>query len=176
MASRTATLLRDIRATPLFRQLAPMQSGVGWPIPIRHHPGWDGDTKVFLRLPLYGVQVVKGKGTFLHAPFATITVDWGTGRPMEYCDLRFTKPWPVRRDPVGTFPHDAIRGSVQSYKADRHRLLAGYDDLATALLEDRPFTGEAEFSALLTRLMEPPLAPYYRVLGERFFARFLGVR
>ncbi|ETK35227.1 hypothetical protein [Microbispora sp. ATCC PTA-5024] len=171
---RTAALMREVRATPLFRQLVPMESGVGWPIPVRHRPGWDGTTKVFLRLPLFGMRTVPGGGTHLYAPFATLTVEWRTGRPMEYCDLRYTRPWPVRRDPVGTFPHEAVRGPVEAYRADRERLLLLYDELAGCLADDRPFDAEAEFSALLRRLMEPPLEPYYRLLGDRFCTRFLG--
>ncbi|GGM69966.1 hypothetical protein ACFFX1_07485 [Dactylosporangium sucinum] len=175
--TRTGKLLADVRKMPLFRQLAPMESGVGWPIPMRHRPAWHGDTAVFLKLPLYGYQRAEdGRGASLYPPFATLTVDWATGRPMEYADLRYTRPWDISGRPgaVGTFPHDAVRGSVREYIAAKEALLALYDEMLDALQEGVPFGAADEFGAALSRLMEPSLLPYYRILGGKFVERFLG--
>lgn len=174
-ATRTGRLMAEVRAMPLFRQLVPMEAAVGWPIPVRRGAG-TGRFAVYLRLPLYGFRPVGGQDTELFPPFATLTLDWRSGQPVEYADLRFTRPWPVpeRPVPVGAFPHAAVRTSYGEYTADRERLLAGYDEMAGALGEGRAFTGAEGFSALLRKLMEPGLEPYYRALAPRFLARFLG--
>lgn len=177
--SRTETLMRDLRRMPLYRQLVPMEAGVGWPIPLRR-PGLDGEPVVYLKLPLYGFRPSprRGQGALLFPPFATVTLRWDTGRPVEYVDLLFTRPWAMSREvkPVGEFPHDAVRGSRQAYLADRARLLASYDELCERLARREPLSADwaSEFSDLLRRLVEPGLEPYFRTLGRSFYERFLG--
>jgi hypothetical protein len=179
--SRTARLHHDLRRMPLFRQLAPMEAGIGWPIPVRHRPGWSGRTSVYVRLPLFGFGRQAGQ-TRLYPPFAIITMAWPESaskpRPLEYSDLRFTRKWAVggSTEPVGTFPHDAVRGPVVDYLAARDRLFALYDEMLDALAAERPFGESAshEFAALLRRLMEPSLESYYQDLAPRFCQQFLG--
>lgn len=163
MTSRTGDLLREVRTTPLFRGLVPMESGIGWPIPLVRGGA------VFLRLPIVP-QWRRERDTALYPPAAVITVEAVGGRPVEYEDLY--RPRPDR--PVGTFPHDAVRGTVDAYRADRERLLTGYDELVDALATGVPFTGATGFAVLLARLVEPDLLPYYRELGPEFYTRFLG--
>src|SRR3712207_2891537 len=69
-ASRTEALLREVRQTPLFRQLVPMEAGIGWPIPVRRVDG-EGQRRVYLRLPLYGYRPtpVRGQSAILYPPF-----------------------------------------------------------------------------------------------------------
>lgn len=177
--SRTAALMEGVRQMPLFRQLAPMESGVGWPIPVRHRPGWTGKTAVYLRLPLFGLQQSsdRTRPTVLYPPFATITLNWATGRPVEYADLRFTRPWPIhgRQSPVGEFPHEAVRAmSVGEYRKARDRLLELYDGMLDELRDERTFADSGEFTEYFGTLLEPALLPYYRALGGRFVERFLG--
>jgi len=79
-------------------------------------------------------------------------------------------------DPVGVFPHDAVRGlSVAAYSEKRSALLAMYDELFESLAGQSTLSPEwnARFSAALRMLVEPSLEPYYRALGEKFFERFL---
>jgi hypothetical protein len=168
--SRTGALLQEVRRQPLFRQLVPMEAGIGWPIPVRRKP------RVYLRLPLFGLHREDGR-TLLSPPFATVTVDTDTGRPAEYQDLRFTRPWdPAGQPPsVGEFPHDAVRAmSTGDYAKARERLLECYDGLVASLVDDSPFVELEEFAELLGRLVEPSLLPYFRALGPRFYERFLG--
>ena len=164
---------------PLFRQLVPMEAGVGWPIPVRRLDG-AGARRVYLKLPLYGYRPtpVRGQGAVLYPPFAVVTLRWDTGRPVEYVDLSYSQPWPVdpRPEPVGTFPHDAVRGSRRQYLDDRARLLRHYDEMADRLADGTGFSADwiESFAALLSRLVEPGLLPYYRLLGRTFYERFLG--
>ena len=179
--SRTAQLCHDLRRMPLFRQLAPMEAGIGWPIPVRHRPGWRSATSVYVRMPLFGFQPRAGE-VRLYPPFAVITLAWagpdGRPRPLEYADLRFTRPWAVSGspEPAGTFPHPAVRGTVAEYLAHRDRLFGLYDELLDTLHDGAPFSGPSyrEFSQLLRMLMEPSLERYYRSLAPGFFQEFLG--
>jgi hypothetical protein len=176
-ASRTARLMADLRKTALFHQVVPMEAGIGWPIPVRHRPGWDGAIQVYMRLPLYGFRRDGTSGvTHLFPPFSMLTLRWPTGQVVEFADFRYTRPWPAPTNvtAVGTFPHDAVLGSVSEYTTDRERLLGLYDDLLDGLQTQRPFAGQAEFTLLLRKLAEPALVPYYRALGPRFFDQFLG--
>ena len=177
--SRTGRLMEDVRRMPLFRQLAPMESGIGWPIAVRHRPGWTGTTAVYMRLPLFGFQQPPdaSRPTVIYPPFATITLDWATGRPVEYADLRYTRPWAMHgpQGAVGEFPHDAIRGwSAGEYLKSRTRLLELYDVMLDDLRAERPFGERAEFGELFQTLLDPSLEPYYRALGGRFVEQFLG--
>lgn len=167
--SRTGRLMQEVRRTPLFHQLVPMEAGIGWPIPVRRRPG------VYLRLPLFGTARHEGR-TRLYAPFAVVTLDHATARPVEYQHLGFTRPFmPVTPpEPVGEFPHDAVRGTMGDYGKARERLLECYDGLFASLRDDGPFVEAEEFTELLGRLVEPALLPYFRALGTKFYERFLG--
>ncbi|MEW2392599.1 hypothetical protein AB0933_29975 [Streptomyces venezuelae] len=171
----TAELLERLRRMPLFRQLVPMECGIGWPMPLRLKAD-SGAARVCLRLPLFGMRQLSGGGAELFPPFATVTLDRTTGRPMEYVDLRLTRPWAVPTDaePVGIFPHEAVDGTVGDYRAARTELLALYDELCDSLAARTRFEGRDRFSDLLRRLLEPGLEPYYRALGPDFYVHFLG--
>jgi hypothetical protein len=167
--SRTAALVDGLRRQSLFRQLVPMEAGIGWPIPVRRTPG------IYLRLPLFGMSRTDAR-TQLSPPFAMITLDFGTGRPVEYQDFGYTRPWPpAPAEPVGEFPHDAVRGlTTGDYLKARERLFECYDGLVASLRDGGPFTEATEFAELLGRLAEPSLLPYFRALGPKFYERFLG--
>ncbi|WP_409239120.1 hypothetical protein [Streptomyces sp. PA5.6] len=171
----TAELLERLRRMPLFRQLVPMEAGIGWPVPLRLSRR-SGAPRICLRLPLFGMHALSDGGAELFPPFATVTLDRATGRPMEYVDLRLTRPWPPPDDtrPVGVFPHKTLDGTVGDYRAARRELLGLYDDLCESLAARTPFARGARFTALLRTLLEPGLEPYYRALGPDFFTHFLG--
>jgi hypothetical protein len=179
--SRTARLYHDLRRMPLFRQLAPMEAGIGWPVPVRHRPGWRAATSVYVRMPLFGFHPRAGE-VRLYPPFAAITLAWagsgGRPRPLEYADLRFTQPWAVNGspEPVGTFPHPAVRGTVDEYLAHRDRLFGLYDELLDALAGNARFDGPSyqDFGELFRLLMEPSMERYYRSLAPKFCEEFLG--
>ena len=171
--SKTEQLMKDIRKTPLFRQLIPQEAGVGWPIPLRK------GGKVYVTLPFFGFAPTDQKGvTKLFPPFATITLDWSNQVPVEYVNLRFRNPAPELNweGEVGTFPHPAVNQiTVGQYQERRRELLGMYDEMLDNLSQNHPFTPEwnQQFSDNLRLLIEPALEPYYRVLGEKFFQRFL---
>jgi hypothetical protein len=169
-------LMNDVRKMPLFRQVIPMEAGVGWPVP--RQPGGE-QSKVYVTLPFFGFSQTKAPGqTSLTPPFATMTLDWATQVPVEFVNLRFHNPWPEGQweGQVGVFPHAAVAGlTVGEYKARRSELLGMYDHMMATLAANRALTPEwsAEFSALLRTLMEPGLEPYYRAIGPKFFGHFL---
>lgn len=168
-------VMKKIRRTPLFRELVPMEAGVGWPIPVRKQG------QVYVTFPFFGYSA-KGKGeTELRPPFATITLDWNTKRPVEYVNLRFRNPWPEGKwnEPAGTFPHEAIaKKTGEEYLELRTELLGLYDELIAKLAaaEPVPESLDRRFGELLRLLIEPSLVPFYRALGPRFFDHFLTVR
>jgi len=167
-------MLEELRATPLYRQLVPMEAGIGWPIPLRR------EGAVFVTLPLFGFGVARseGKRIEIHPPFASLTLAWSTKRPTKYVDFAFERPWPKPpAGPVGIFPHESIATlSVGEYRERRSELLALYDELCGVLSGTGSFPADrsARFSELLRLLVEPSLRPYYRALGPSFFDRFLG--
>ena len=168
---KTELLLQDVRKMPLFRQIVPLEAAIGWPIPLRK------DGKVYITLPFYGCTPKKGQ-TSLFPPFATLTLDWANLMPVEYVNLRFRNPaldlnWEGQ---IGTFPHPAIAQITRGeYLEKRRELLAMYDEMFDNLSQNTPFTLEwnQQFSETLRLLIEPSLEPYYRVLGGKFFDRFL---
>ena len=175
---QTEQLLKNIRKTPLFRQLIPQEAGIGFPIPLRRKD------KVFAIIPCYGFTPTTEKGkTILFPPFATITVNWKNQVPVEYSNLLFRKDEPGREwvglqweGKIGTFPHDAlVQMTRNEYLQKRIQLLKMYDNMFSNLEEKRAFSSEweASFKELLSLLIEPALIPYYRVLGSKFCDRFL---
>lgn len=167
--SRMEAMLIQVRRTPVFRSLVPAEAGIGWPIPLRRNG------EAYVRLPLFGQQPTgrRGASAELYPPFATLTLAWSNAKPVEYVDLRFSRPWPAEQaqGPVGTFPHDAVRGTVSDYRRERSQLLAMYDEFLEHLASDEPMPSAFldQFAARLRKLIEPDLEPYYRILGPKFF-------
>lgn len=168
---KTEKLLKDVRKMPIYNQVIPMEASVGFPIPLRK------EGTVYVTLPFFMYSPKKGENP-LYPPFATLTLTWKNLIPVEYVNLRFRNPAPELNwaDSVGTFPHDAIAHlTKKEYLEKRHILLNMYDQMLDNLAENKPFNPQwnQEFSQYLRLLIEPPLEPYYRVLGEKFFSRFL---
>jgi hypothetical protein len=167
-------LVQDIRKTPIYRQLIPLEAQVGWPIPLRRKK------RVLVTLPFFSIErISSNQQNRLYPPFATITLDWSNQVPVEYVDLRFRHPWPQETNweqPVGAFPHPAVAElSVGQYEELRTKLLTMYDHLMETLSENKALSDDwkKEFSLLLRILMEPSLEAYYRSLGQNFFEIFL---
>lgn len=174
MASRTEQLMQDIRKMPIFHQLVPMEAGIGWPMPRR------AGGQVYVTLPFYGfLWTPEQRSWTLFPPISTITVQWSNLVPVEYVDLRYSRPWPEGQgdSPVGTFPHDAVAALTrEQYEQDRSELLTMYDELFDTLVLNKalpPFWNR-RFGQLLRRFLEPALEPYYRGLAPKFFAQFLS--
>lgn len=171
--SRTQSLIKDIRKTPLFRQLVPQEAGIGFPIPLRK------EGKVYITLPFFGFSPTAEAGnTKLFPPFAIATIDWSNQVPVEYLNLRFRNPAPELdwMKQVGTFPHPAIaQMTVGEYQQLKQELLGMYDRMLDLLAAKSPLSPEwsKRFEELLNILIEPTLKPYYRALNPKFFDRFL---
>ncbi|MBU2667171.1 hypothetical protein KOI35_27050 [Actinoplanes bogorensis] len=176
--ARTVQIIRQIRASPAFRQVSPPHTAVSWPVAVRHRPAWDGaPAAVFLRALLFGFRDRPGGGADLYPPFAVVTVHWPTGRIAELTEVRYARVWPhAGRRPIGRFPHDGLAPTMTAYRADRDRLFGHYDTVFGSL-GDGPALDDGtagEFAELLRRMAEPELLPFYRAIGPGFTQRFLG--
>ncbi|MDN3025887.1 hypothetical protein [Streptomyces sp. S.PB5] len=175
--TRTEALSREFRRSRMFHQLVPMESGIGWPVPVPVVQ--DGAPRVYARLPLFVLRPDPSGGADLFPPFATATFDWSTRRLVEYTDLRFKEPYRSRAEwshPIGRFPHPAVDGlTTSAYRDLRSDLFSRYDELFDELARGRqPGDGWSErFDRLLEQLLEPGLVPYYRQLAPKFLHRHL---
>lgn len=171
--TRTGLLARELRRMPIARQLLPMEAGCGWPIPIVR------DEKAYVKFVFFGYRPVHGKDVtaVVFPPSHTVTLDWITGRPVEFVNLRYNNPEPKLdwESQAGTFPHDAVAGSKSRYVADRQRAYELYDRLLNATAGGTAPASEdtAELAALLQKLVEPALAPYYEAIAPVFSQNFL---
>ncbi len=171
--SKIKSIMDGLRKTAFYRQIVPMETGIGWPIPLRK------DGQVYVILPLFGVHPAKDRTkTALYPPFATITLEWKTQNLVEYVDLRFRTNWPkeIWEKPAGYFPaSETSTMTVGEYKDKREKILNIYDEMFNLLADNRPFESgfNEEFSELLQLLMEPCLEKYYRMLAPKFFNHFL---
>ena len=167
------TFMEEIRKTPVYRQVIPMEAQIGWPIPIRRKK------RVYVTFPFFSLEhIPASKESKLYPPFATFTFDWKFETLVEYVSLRYRDPWPEIdwERPLGSFPHLAVADfSVGQYNELRTKLLTMYDHLLETLSKNRALTPEwkTEFSLLLRSLIEPPLETCYRTLGPNFFETFL---
>lgn len=171
-ATRTGKLGAAVRRMPIARQVIPMEAMLGWPIPI----GRNG--RQYVKFPFVGMRPVRQPGVtaLLFPPVATITVDWVTGRPVEYADLTYQRPnpeldWTAQ---AGTFPHPGVQGKVGDYLAAKDRLFELTDTVLDAGARGQGVPGAvaSEYVALLAKLVEPDLVPFYRAIAPRFTERF----
>lgn len=170
---QTETLFRNIRNTPAFRQLIPQEAGVSWPLASRR------DGKPYATFAFFPIGVAeRGPGPrVLGAPFASMTMNWDTGRVVEYRDLGYDRDYERPAEPVGTFPHDGVKGMSRSeYLEQRSELFSLYDELFRRLGAGEPIEGPwvERFQTLLGRLVEPGLVPHLRQLSKGFVDRFLA--
>ncbi|MFD9904868.1 hypothetical protein [Streptomyces sp. NPDC059063] len=170
-------LVRALRRSRTFRELVPMECGIGWPAPVAVIQ--DGAPRVYARLPLYVLRPDPAGGADLFPPFATAALAWPTGHLVEYVDLRFKEPHRSRQEwlrPVGRFPHPAVAGlSNAEYRALRSRLFGRYDELFASLaLGRQPESAvTAELGELLAQLLEPCLIPAYERMAPKFLRRYV---
>jgi len=165
-------IVKDIRKTPLFRQVVPMEAVTGWPIPLRKNG------RVFIILPFYGAQNKEKGKTILYPPLALITVDCITMVVVEYISTRFKNSWPDGNweTAAGYFPHEAIsKMTIREYKNLKQQLMGLYDILIKCLIDGTELDAEvdAKFSEILGILMEPNLIPFYKAIRPSFFGHFL---
>ena len=161
-------VLVKIREHPVFRTLVPMEAGIGWPVPIRRNGS------VYLCIPTFGLQRAMGDHPVLiYPPFATITVSWPNLVVGEYGNLRWKELWSEEEfaKPAGTFPHPEIASlTLAQYNEMRTQLLKYFDSMLDASIDE---TGMGEFRKVLSKMMEPPLLPYYRKLFPKYYDYFI---
>lgn len=165
-------LVKNVRKTPIFKQLVPMEAVSGWPIPSRRN------NRVYVTLPFYGAQNQEKGKTALYPPLALITVDCLTLAVVKYVNMRYDNPWPQGnwQEIAGYFPHEAIsKMTIREYKAKKKELMFLYDKIIQCLINGKQLDADtdAKFSAILTVMMEPGLKPFYQAINPNFFNHFI---
>jgi hypothetical protein len=174
ISTRTQLLARQTRHSGVGRAVVPMEAGTGFPVPFR------SNERAYIIFPFFGTagRVREGETVFF-APSVLITVDWKTGRPVEYIDCRFRSSWTHVdfTQPIGTFPHPAVAHFTRSEYEEKRQMLFGlYDQLFNSLTEggDLSQSWYQQFSESFRTLLEPSLEPFYRALAPKFCEQFLG--
>ncbi|MCX7745509.1 MAG: hypothetical protein N2645_01265 [Clostridia bacterium] len=168
-------LIKQTRNSEIFRKNVPMEASTGFPIPLRKA----GQT--FIILPYFTLIRKMNEGIFAFPITSAITIEWPTGKLVNYQDLRKVETWKgvVWDRPVGKIPHEAIVGlTYRDVMEKRKELMSMYDQMFDKLTEGSAFSPEWEerFSSLLRLLMEPFLEKYYRAISPKFFEYFLPVK
>lgn len=172
--TKVEQLIKYIRKTSLYKQVVPMETAVGWPMPILK------EGEVYVMLPFYALSAREKGKTNIYPPLCTITVKWSTKSVVEYVNLRYSNSLPGANwdKEAGSFPHEAIyKMTVREYKYAKKELMGLYDIMLENLNKETALTApqETRFKELLKTLMEPGLIPYYRSLNKEFFNRYLDV-
>lgn len=165
-------LIKNVRKSPIFKQLVPMEAVSGWPIPMIKNK------RAYVMLPFYGAQNQEKGKTELYPPLGVITVDCLTMAVVKYVNLRYENPWPEGKwqDTAGYFPHEAIsKMTIREYKAKKKQLMSLYDTIIKCSIDGKKLDVEtdAQFSKILSVLMEPSLKPFYQAISPGFFNHFL---
>ena len=174
--SRTQRLAQQTRRSTIGRAVVPMEAGTGWPVPYRCNG------RAYIIFPFFGTSGTGKKGeTAIFVLIVTITLDWKTGRAVEYVDCRFRSAW-TQVDftrPIGTFPHPGVANLTRSeYEEKRELLYRLYDQLFSGIAEGGELSPLwlQQFSELFGMLFEPALELFYRALAPKFCEQFLDSR
>lgn len=166
---RIEKLMSEVNRGHFRRSSIPMELASGWPC--IHYKG----KCLCMTLP-YFYRKTTESGVALYPLYCTVTV------PLENAEriMDFTI-FPLQRDcgninfsqPVGSFPHEILRGVTRTeYKQMCNELFSYYDELIVSIKSGNPFTLEDEMAELMSRLMEPSHYEQYQRIDKRFFSRF----
>jgi hypothetical protein len=165
--SRTIKWMDGIKRTDAGRSLMPMEASVAWPIPFQQN------NKVYAVLPFY-LRLPSTSDKYAMFPWlGGFTMDWASGRVVEYVDYRFRSPWATLdfSKPFGAAdrPSDAVIATAKT-------LAPMYDELLDTMTQKGtlPPFWVASFRAHLARVIEPPQLEFYRKLAPKFSERFLA--
>lgn len=171
MESRVEELHTQLRKHPVCRHLISMESVLSFPVPTRRRDA------TYLRFIVYRRgEAIEGKARPVYRPYARLSIEYPSGRLVEYLDLRFSQNLPPSgtAEPIGEAPNPAMATlSFQEVVAKHSALLAAIEAMIP-LVGQRHLTTDqlgivTVFRQLFQTVIEPGLEPYYRALDPSFF-------
>jgi hypothetical protein len=166
MTSRTEELYIQTRNHPVCGYLIPLESVLAYPIPVVEKSG-----RVLLKFVAYQRGgAPRGEPRPVYPPHARITVEYPSGRLVEYVDLRSQG----QVDAVGKYPHTAIANisvkDILEKKADLYQLTDSLIDLIGRVPNtDHERNLVIAYKEFMATLFEPGLLSFYRELNPAFF-------
>lgn len=165
----TYQMVSDFNHSDFRRKVIPQELVSGWPCIQKI-----GRT-LCITIPYYARSVEEGK-VALFPLYCSVTFPLGNrNRLMDFTLYPNQKDW---RDidytrPVGYFKHEALKdvGTKEEYQALCRELYSCYDQMVTAIRNEKPYDGE-EMTALFTKLMEPGHFPQYLRINRKFYSYF----
>ena len=136
--------------------------------------------KLCLKVPFLKYKVTgEVDKTLVYPVKYVITYSLPDMKPVCFEDLSYNKAFSKIdfSQPIGFFRHDAIKNlNKAAYKEKKEELIGMYDKLASALINNTPYTreDEAEFRNLLSIMLEPSVKPIYKSLDGKFYDKFLA--
>ena len=162
-------LMVQFSKSDFHKKSIPMGMAAGWPC-----IHWMGKT-VCITIPYFSRSVREEK-VALHSIYCSVTFPVANSdKIMDFTIYPYQREWADvdYKNPIGTFPHEALDGvDKNEYKELRRELYRYYDELLDAVRNKRKFTQEEEMTALFSRLMEPALYPQYLKLNRKFYSYF----
>lgn len=171
MTSQVEQVHTETRNHPICRHLVPMESILSFPVPARR------EGRVYLRFHIYQRgPAPQGQPRPIYRPHARLSVEYPTGRPVEYVDLLFAEGAPATpsSEVVGAGLNPAlVELSFPEVIAKRSALFEALEAIVP-LLGRESLTAEergkvADGRTLWESVVEPGLQPFYRALNPAFF-------
>lgn len=164
--SKIEELQRKIRNHPIYEHLIPLESTLSLPVPLAR------DGYIYLRFLVYQIgHVPKGQPRPIYRPVVRLTVEYPSGRFVEYSDLSFVEDAP--RNPEGEQIGYALASSLDYDQviAKRAALLAALEQLIHTITEPGWASQDSttNWQELWYDLVEPALQPYYQALNPSLF-------
>jgi hypothetical protein len=170
-------LYRQTRNHPVCQQSVPLESTLSLPVPdIRHG-------RAYLRFFVYQRgRASKGQPRPVYRPFIRLSIEFPSGRLVEFNDLLFIEGAPATpiSEQVGEVVDFAVEGHTFADIVTARKRLFEITETVLQLLqqEKSPIDVEStlmEYRGLLDRLVEPGLYPYYHSLNPELLSS-LGER
>lgn len=171
--ARCEPLMKAMQKAPFFRELLPLETVLGLPVPLRRHG------EVYAIFPCFRIVPSSQRGgNEIYPVFATIVVHWKSRSVVHFHRADFEPICEEQspEDSIGVFPHEAIRTWTKAeYQEKRRELLQLYDQLFGKLMAGRGFekAWKDRFGELLEDIFEPALAPAYAKIAPGFVREFL---
>ena len=163
-------LIKKVKQSPIAKELIPMEFGSGWPI-ISIRKG-----KIAISIPYYKVILCENEKTELYPLYYLITVVLPNYEIIEFSNLKFDKRFSqVDFSAVaGYFRHEGIMNLNKSEYADeKQKLYDFYDELIFSISNSVTFKNEEKMQELFSRLLEPGLSCFYKMLSNSFYERYM---
>lgn len=165
MTSRIEELFIQTRNHPVCGYLIPLESVLSYPIPVIE------SGQIFLKFLVYQRGwAPRGSRRPVHPPHAKITIEYPSGRFIEYKDLKNESTI----ETIGEYPHDTISKLSVDEIIDLQETFYLVTEYLIPMLNRSPENEEergyvTRYKELANLLIEPGLRPYYQELNPILF-------